>query len=158
MVTHRCVNKARAMGVDYGDKRIGVALSDIGWNIASPLAVLDNHGSLKKLCLLARENDVGVIVVGLPVTLSGHQAGSQLEKVKKFAEKLMEAMHSLEHWEEVELIFWDERLSSVAANRALLEEGGSRASRKLKVDKVAASFMLQGYLDSHRTALLQEIL
>jgi putative Holliday junction resolvase len=138
------------MGVDYGNKRIGVALSDIGWTIASPLLVVDNHGSIKRLCSIVSENLVMVIVIGLPVSLGGHDAGLQVGKVKMFAEKFEEAVHNENS--DVEFMFWDERLSSVAANRILSEAGTTYATRQKNVDKIAASFILQGFLDSNRNS------
>jgi putative Holliday junction resolvase len=142
------VGKARVLGIDYGDKRIGVALSDIGWMIASPLLVLDNHGAIKRLCSIILENLVMVVVIGLPIGLDGHSAGPQIDKVKKFAEKLEESA-SLDI-PYIKFLFQDERLSSVAANRLLSEAGINLSMRQKNVDKIAASFILQGFLDSNR--------
>ncbi len=136
-----CIGKSRALCLDYGDKRIGVALSDIGWNIASPLVVLDSHGVFPKLLKIIEENKVGVIVVGAPQSLAGGSSGKQHEKVKKFTEKLDELA------KDIIIVFWDERYSSVAATRALVEAEMTHAKKKQYIDKVAASFILQGFLN-----------
>ena len=133
--------KCRVLCLDYGDKRIGLAISDINWMIASPLKVLESHGVVKDLLKVANENNAGVVVVGAPKALNGGDSGKQLEKVKKFVEKLNELLP------EKIILFWDERLSSVAATRFLDEAEMSLTKRKKTIDKVAASFILQGMLD-----------
>ena len=133
--------KCRVLCLDYGDKRIGLAISDINWMIASPLKVLESHGVVKDLLKVANENNAGVVVVGAPKALNGGDSGKQLEKVKKFVEKLNELLP------EKIILFWDERLSSVAATRFLDEAKISLSQKKKNIDKVAASFILQGVLD-----------
>ncbi len=132
----------RVLCLDYGDKRIGVAISDINWIIASPLKVLASHGVLKELIQTIDEQNVGVLVVGAPKSLSGGNSGKQFEKVKKFANKLDELLPNKK------ILFFDERLSSVAAKRFLDEAEMTRSKQKKTIDKVAASFFLQGFLDS----------
>ena len=131
----------RVLCLDYGDKRVGVAISDINWMIASPFKVLESHGVYKDLLKLIEENNIGVIVVGAPRALNGGGSGKQFEKVKKFVEKLNELLP------EKLILFWDERLSSVAATRFLDEAGMNLAQKKKNIDKVAASFILQGVLN-----------
>jgi putative Holliday junction resolvase len=142
------VGKCRALGIDYGDKRIGIAVSDIGWNISSPLKVLDNHGAYQKLFQLVDEYMVGVIVIGMPVSLKGQVEGEQVIKVKKFAGKLGDLLE--DRSKNIELIGWDERMSSNAAHGILSECGASTTYRKHNIDKIAASFILQGFLDFMR--------
>jgi putative Holliday junction resolvase len=129
------------MGIDYGDRRIGIAVSDINWQIASPLKVLESHGVFKNLLKLIDEYLVKIVVVGIPITLTGHNSGKQYEKVTKFITKLSELRH------DIIIITWDERLSTVAAERILSEYNQSRAFSRRNVDRVAASFILQGVLD-----------
>jgi putative Holliday junction resolvase len=145
-------NKYRALGLDYGDKRTGVALSDIGWNIASPLIVLDSHKIFSELLAIIRDNSVKIVVVGLPIALGGGRHGKQLEKVVKFTGILK---NKLSFDEAMDVLFWDERLSSVAAHRALSETGASMNNRKKNVDKIAASFILQGFLDGQKQCFVR---
>ncbi|MDR3224427.1 MAG: Holliday junction resolvase RuvX [Holosporales bacterium] len=131
--------------LDYGDKRIGVAVSDIDWQIASPLVVLQSHGCFNGIFEIINEYCVLVVVVGLPISLGGKERGAQLEKVKKFIEKLNELIEK----KNIDVVIYsvDERFSTVAANRILENSGLSRTAKKRHVDKVAASFILQGVLD-----------
>lgn len=133
---------ARIMGLDVGDRKIGVAISDeMGWT-AQPVTVVQRQNAeqaLAELVGLAREYEVGRVVVGLPRNMDG-SLGPQAEKTKTFAEKLGNELR-------IEIDYWDERLSTKAAHRALLEADLSRAKRKKVVDKVAAVLILQGFLD-----------
>ena len=101
-----CLNdlkgKYRALCIDYGDKRVGVAISDINWKIASPLVILESHGVYNRLLEIINEQKVGVIVIGAPLALNGGTSGNQLEKVKKFVENLEKKI-------EKPIIMWDER-------------------------------------------------
>ena len=132
----------RFMGLDFGSKYIGVAVSDEAGLIASPRESL-RRTNLEKdighLTSLAREEAVSEIVVGMPLSLDGSE-GPQAQKVMEFINKLeqMSGMH---------VTPWDERFTTVAAQRALIEADVSRARRKKVVDKVAAAIMLQGHLD-----------
>ncbi|MBQ8651168.1 MAG: Holliday junction resolvase RuvX [Alphaproteobacteria bacterium] len=137
--------RGRVLCIDYGDKRVGLAISDIFWTIASPMDVLESHGIYKKLIPIIKNNSVNLIIVGLPKSLSGGSAGQQLEKVQKFVCKLEELL--AEQNIDVKMSFWDERLSTVAANRFLEEGNISRSNRRSIIDKVAASFILRGFLD-----------
>lgn len=135
------IGKGRALCLDYGDKRIGVAVSDIDWIIASPLKVLQSHGCYPDIIKLVSDYSVEILVIGAPKPLSGGTSGKQFEKVKKFVTKLDEIFDS-----NIKIIYWDERLSSVAANRFLEESEMTLSNRKKNIDKVAASFILQGFL------------
>ena len=131
------------MGLDVGDKRIGVALSDESALIATPKETLTRQGNRKDIAHLlevARREDVGEILVGMPLSLDGSE-GPQAKKVGRFIEALREATN-------LTVTTWDERLTTVGAERALIESDMSRAKRKQTVDRVAAALILQGYLDS----------
>jgi putative Holliday junction resolvase len=133
----------RVLGLDVGEKRIGAALSDPVGIIASPLTVIERKsedGALGEITALAREHEVGRIVVGLPLSLDG-SPGPQARSVQSFIE-LLEGRTGLP------VVTWDERLSTVAAGRALAEAGVKREKRKERIDAVAAALILQGYLDS----------
>ncbi|MEK3731351.1 MULTISPECIES: Holliday junction resolvase RuvX [Paenibacillus] len=135
----------RVMGLDYGDRRIGVALSDaFGWT-AQGLEVLERRkdsGELDRIAELVKEHEVSEIVVGLPKNMNG-TIGPRGEICMEFASTLREALCLPVH-------LWDERLSTVSAERTLLEADVSRKKRKQVVDKMAASLILQNYLDSKR--------
>jgi len=137
------INMMRIMGLDVGDKRIGIALSDLmGWT-AQGLKTLERRNTkddLKELEKIANENQVHKIVVGLPINMNG-TLGPQSEKVQKFAEALKNRTN-------LEMIYWDERLSTVAAERSLIQADVRRKKRKTVIDKVAATYILQNYLDS----------
>ncbi|AEF95065.1 Holliday junction resolvase [Desulfotomaculum nigrificans CO-1-SRB] len=134
----------RVMGLDVGDKTIGVALSDpLGWT-AQALEVIRRGDNLDKdlnrLAEIVQEYQVEQILVGLPKNMNG-TLGPQGEKVLAFIERLKERI-------DLPVKTWDERLSTVAAERALLEADVSRSKRKKVIDKMAAAVILQGYLDS----------
>jgi putative Holliday junction resolvase len=134
------------MGLDVGEKRIGVALSDPLGIIASALTVVERkteEAALKQIIELVRENEVERIVVGLPRSLDG-SLGKQAQSVQYFIE-------SLKGCTQLPIVTWDERLSTVAAERALLEMGMKRYKRKKRRDSLAASFILQNYLDRERS-------
>lgn len=128
------------LGIDYGQKRVGVAVSD-GLGIAAhPLAVLEAHGDPgPRLAELVRHHDVKRVVVGLPRSLDGAERAAA-KNARDFAEKLESLL-------DIEVVMYDERLTSRIAEGVLLSAGTSRARRRRKVDKVAAAVMLQGYLD-----------
>jgi putative Holliday junction resolvase len=126
----------RIIGLDYGEKRIGVAISDASRTIASPFAVARGIGEARRII---SENDAGAIVVGLPLEMSGKE-GEAARKARAFADKLADL---------APVEFMDERLSSQGAEYALIHEADMpRAKRKLVLDKVAAQHILQAYLDS----------
>jgi putative Holliday junction resolvase len=131
----------RVLGIDHGDVRVGIALSDPTGFLASPLCVLDStKAGLDQIIALIAEHEVEKIVVGLPRNMDGSY-GSATEKVRTFIEKL-KAKTSVPVFE------WDERLSTVSAHNALREAGLDSKRRKGTVDKVAAQIILQNYLDA----------
>lgn len=141
----------RIMGLDVGDKTVGVAVSDPLGMTAQPITTIryDNaHSAFAGLTQFIREYEVTRIIVGLPLNMNGSE-GPQAAKVRQFMENL--ASHLERKIKRApEIIFWDERLSTVGAERALLEADISRAKRKKVIDKMAAVFILQGYLESIR--------
>lgn len=137
----------RVMALDLGTRRIGIALSDPTRILASPLKTIHATPRLRALAqiiALLDEHAVVELVVGLPLTMSGEQ-GMQAQLVKSFADELQEQMA-------IPLHLFDERLTSVAAERMMLDLGMRPEQRKAKIDEVAASIILQDYLDSQRSA------
>jgi putative Holliday junction resolvase len=135
------------MGLDVGDRRIGIALSDETRTLASGLVTYERVGprkDLKALGALAREHQVAELVVGLPRRLDG-SIGPQAEKVLAFAAALGQATR-------LPVATWDERLTSVAAAEALAEAGHRGRARKARLDRAAATLILQEYLDARRRA------
>jgi putative Holliday junction resolvase len=151
----------RALGLDYGDKRIGIAVSDMDWRIASPLKVINSHGCFPAILNIIDEYSVGLVVVGIPYALNGGNAGKQCEKVKKFIDKLVylvtqkftalngEAQDAFP----VQIITWDERHSSVEASGLLSDARASQKTMRACIDKIAASIILQGTLDALASAM-----
>lgn len=134
--------KDRIMGLDVGDKTIGVAVSDLMGLTAQPIITVRRVGKKKdieELKKIIKEKDVKKIVSGLPKNMNG-TLGPQGEKVIKFCELLEEETG-------LKVEYWDERLSTVAAERSLIEGDISRQKRKKVVDMLAAVIILQGYLD-----------
>ena len=134
----------RALGIDLGSKRIGVAISDRSGTIASPLTMLARSGSPRRdhaaIAALAAEEEAEVIVVGLPLNMNG-TVGPAAQAAIKEADALATVVP-------MPVVTFDERRTTVTADQALMEGGiGARARRKL-VDKVAAAVMLQTWLDS----------
>jgi len=133
----------RIMGIDYGTVRLGIALSDELQMLAHPAETVSMErpaAAFKRVAALAREKEVERIIVGLPRQLNG-ALGESAVKAQEFAEKLRSLVSC-----KVET--WDERLSTVAAHRALREAGKSTRQTRGYVDQVAAQMLLQGYLDS----------
>ncbi|MBI2895046.1 MAG: Holliday junction resolvase RuvX [Deltaproteobacteria bacterium] len=133
----------RILGVDLGEKRVGVALSDETGTIASPLGVIERVGDrtlVIDLKRLVREHGVGSVVVGLPVHMDGRE-GPEAEHARKVAALLSEKAG-------VPVELWDERLSTVQAQRAVRASGKRR--RRPPIDAVAAALILQSFLDAQR--------
>jgi putative Holliday junction resolvase len=137
----------RHLGLDVGDKLIGVALSDETGTLASGLETIRRVGPKKDLRAIAdlvRQHDVTEVVVGLPRKLDG-SLGPQALKVIAFMEGLRTTV-------KVPVVPWDERFTSVMANQALIEGERSRRERRVLVDKVSAILILQNYLDYRKLA------
>lgn len=135
----------RILGLDVGEKTIGVAVSDeMGWT-AQGVTTIMRRGGLKDMEAIVRllgDYEAQGVVVGLPLKMDGVE-GIQAEKARRFGEELGRHLGL-----KVPIDFWDERLSTVAAERGLLEADLSRAKRRKVINKMAAVFILQGYLDS----------
>lgn len=131
----------RLMGLDLGERRIGVAVSDPSQVLARGIAVIERRSvekDLEAIAGLAEEYEVEAIVVGFPRRLNG-TAGKEAKKAEAFAARIEAHL-------ELPVILWDERLSTVRAARALAE--GGKRKRRLGIDAVAAVVILQDYLDS----------
>lgn len=134
----------RIVALDMGTVRIGVAMSDPLGSFAQGVAVWDAEGDwLSDLRELVTSRDVSTVVVGLPIRENGTK-GPSAENVEAKTGAVREAFPDLE------IVMWDERYTSTIANRVLIEGDVSRKKRKGQVDKVAATVILQGYLDSLR--------
>jgi putative Holliday junction resolvase len=134
----------RILGLDVGDVLIGVAVSDPLRIVAQGLVSITRvvlKEDVEAVKRLVNQYEVGQIVVGLPRMMDG-EIGIQAQKVLNFVESLRKEV-------KVPVVLWDERLTTVAASRILIEADISRRKRKKVVDKVAAILILQGYLDSH---------
>ncbi len=138
----------RIMGLDYGSVTVGVAISDSMLLTAQPVEVIKRKSenklrqTLARIQALAEENDVGRIVLGYPKNMNNSE-GERVERTKEFMDKLIARTG-------LEVVLWDERLSTVAAMDVLKDGGVRTGQRKKYVDKLAASLILQSYLDSIR--------
>jgi len=137
----------RALGLDIGRVRIGVALSDPLGAFAQGIDVLDAGKDWMALVRdMVREKGVDVVVVGIPINTDGSR-GPEAERILGIIERLRERVGD----ERIEIVPWDERFTTVQAERALLEGNLSRRGRRGVVDKVAASLILQSFLESRRS-------
>ncbi len=138
-------SQGRLLGLDVGTKTVGLALSDMSHTIASPYQTLERKGwkqDLPFIVNLIKQQTVIACVIGLPINMDGSE-GDRCTYVRDFGDKLLETM-------EMPIIYWDERLSTVAVQRMLIEADMSRKRRGEVVDKLAASYILQGVLDRLR--------
>ncbi|KQR35318.1 MAG: Holliday junction resolvase RuvX [Agrobacterium cavarae] len=129
-------------GLDLGTKTIGLAMSDLSRRFATPRPVLKRIKFTQDAALLldfAVKEKVAAFVIGLPMNMDG-SAGPRVQATRAFVRSMSEKT-------DIPFVFWDERLSTVAAERALLEMDVSRAKRAERIDSAAASFILQGALD-----------
>ena len=135
------VNRA-VCGLDLGDKTIGFAVSDLRRQVATPLLVIRRvkfTADAARLLALLAERSIAGIVLGLPLNMDGSE-GKRVQSTRAFA-------RNLTRLSDLPITFWDERLSTVAAERALLEADTSRKRRSEVIDQVAAGYILQGALD-----------
>lgn len=132
----------RILGLDIGTRTVGVAISDpLGWTAQGITTIkrknyTEDMNEIKKIC---DQYGVETIVAGMPKNMNG-TIGPSGEMVMEFCERLKEVVN-------IKIEFWDERLTTVAAHKAMLEADLSRAKRQKIVDKMAATYILQGYLD-----------
>ena len=131
------------IGLDLGEKTIGVAVSDVTRMVASPLELIRKTkftAEANRLFALIDERQVGAVVIGLPVNMDGTE-GTRCQSNRAFARNLLRLR-------DIPIAFWDERMSTMAVNRVLVEEADvTRARRAELVDKMAAAWILQGALD-----------
>ena len=134
--------EARLLGLDVGTKTIGLALSDVTRSIATPYHTVRRTKfteDAKVIQEAAKEHEVGALVIGLPINLDGSE-GPRAQSTRAFARNLAARI-------EVPMVFWDERLSTAAVERHLIEAGASRKRRAQVIDRMAAAYILQGALD-----------
>jgi len=132
-------------GLDLGTKTIGIAVADGTQMIASPLETIFRKkfkGDAAKLIAMCEVNKVVGIVLGLPMNMDGSE-GPRCQATRAFARNMAELT-------DIPIVFWDERLSTAAVERTLIAADASRARRAQVVDKMAAAYILQGFLDSRR--------
>ena len=145
----------RSLGLDVGGRRTGVAISDPLGVLALPLTVIDRketEEALAEIVKLVRQYRVECIVVGLPYSLEGHLT-AEAEKVKAFTEKLRDALAAGGDSEpsRVSIQMWDERLSTVTAERLMIEAKTRKDRRAQHRDAIAAAIVLQGFLDNRHS-------
>jgi len=134
--------EARLLGLDVGTKTIGLALSDVTRSIATPYHTVRRTKfteDAKVIQEAVEEHEVGALVIGLPINLDGSE-GPRAQSTRAFARNLAARI-------EVPMVFWDERLSTAAVERHLIEAGASRKRRAQVIDRMAAAYILQGALD-----------
>jgi len=132
-------------GLDFGTRTIGIAVSDEGWRVASPLDTIRRTKfsvDAAALLALADRYNVGAFIVGMPLNMDG-TSGPRAQSTRDFA-------RNLSRLTDRPVVAWDERWSTVAAERSLIETDTSRAKRREQVDRVAAAIILQGALDRLR--------
>lgn len=137
----------RVLGLDVGDTTIGLALSDGMRSIATPMETISRTKFLKDVAHLQtaiEKHKVAGLIIGWPVNMDGTE-GPRTQSTRTFVSNISKHIN-------LPMLFWDERMSTMAANRVMLAADLSRERRSQLVDKLAASYMLQGYLDSARSA------
>jgi putative Holliday junction resolvase len=135
--------RQRLMGLDVGEKTIGLAISDSDFRVATPVDTIRRTkfaADAARLAQLIGERGVGGLIIGLPVNMDGSE-GPRCQSVRQFAANLLQRMA-------LPIAFWDERLSTAAVTRVMLEADVTRARRARAVDKMAAAYILQGALDA----------
>lgn len=139
----RALNRhQRLLGLDLGEKTIGIAVSDPGLHVATPVTTIRRKKftlDARELLKLVTERQVGGLVIGLPLNMDGSE-GPRCQSVRQFAANLLKV-------QDLPIAFWDERLSTVAVTRDMIDADLSRAKRAQAVDRAAATFILQGALD-----------
>jgi len=130
----------RILGIDYGTKRVGFAISDPLYLIATPLATVDRKKVVEKIGEILKDFSLLKIIVGYPLRTDGRK-GKRAEAVEKFVSVIKERF-------QIEVELWDERYSTVEAERIMRDSGEKPSREKGKVDKIAAAVILQSYLDS----------
>jgi putative Holliday junction resolvase len=140
----------RLLGLDVGDRRVGVAVSDATGLIATPLTVVRRASKAEdftKIARLVREQGVEGLVIGYPLDQEG-RAGPQAQRIERYAAALEEALRA--EGLGVPLLLWDERMSTLRAQEAMIAAGRKAKDRRARIDAVAAAVILQDYLDEQR--------
>jgi putative Holliday junction resolvase len=133
---------ARLIGLDLGTKTIGVAVSDVERRIASPVETIRREkftADVQKLATITKTQEAFALVIGLPLNMDGTE-GPRAQATRSF-------VRNLDAHLKLPVIYWDERLSTAAVTRTLIEQDASRAKRAEVVDRMAAAYILQGALD-----------
>lgn len=135
----------RILGLDVGTRRIGLAISDESQLIAQPLDFIDvkKVNPVNEIAKLCKQHQVQTVVIGLPLSLSGGNRGESSRRAQALGKVLEEKVH-------LHVLYMDERFTTTEADRMLIQGNVSRQKRKGVVDKVAASLILQGYLDGQK--------
>ncbi len=137
-----CPPPSTLLGIDLGTKTIGVALSDLSWRIASPVTILKRKTftvDARALFKICDQENVGGFVIGFPLNMNGTE-GPRCQSTRSFSQNILTKR-------DLPILLWDERMSTMAVNRVLIDADMSRKKRGDVVDKLAASFILQGVLD-----------
>ena len=146
----RVPRHARLVGLDLGTKTIGIAISDVERRIASPLETIRREKfsiDVKKLDALAASHSIYALVMGFPLNMDGSE-GPRVQATRAFVRNMSTFMA-------LPVLYWDERLSTAAVTRSLIEQDASRAKRAQVVDRMAAAYILQGALD-RMNAIIRE--
>jgi putative Holliday junction resolvase len=141
-LSQRLPVRARLMGLDLGTKTIGVAVSDLERSIATPLETIQRlkfTADVKRLLELMKRQQPAALVIGLPLNMDGSE-GPRVQSTRAFVRNCAALT-------DVPFVYWDERLSTAAVTRSLIDQDASRAKRKEVVDRMAAAYILQGALD-----------
>lgn len=137
----------RTLGIDFGSKRIGIAVSDSRGSVASPLVVLQRSGNTDAdhgaIARLVQDEEAVRIVVGMPTALSG-QAGIAATNIRHETDQLRAVLADLE------IVTWDERMTTAMASRAMTQAGVKAKDQRQQIDKYAAALILKGWLDQKR--------
>ena len=130
------------LSLDYGERKVGIAISDTNCSIALPSEVYERNKTNKDFLYIKEfiiKNNIQAVLIGMPYNMDGSE-GEKCETVKNFTNKLLEFI-------DINIIFWDERFSTQAQERILIDKDLSRKKRKKIIDKLAASYFLQSFLD-----------
>lgn len=145
--------QSRLLGLDLGTKTLGLALSDNHWIIASPFKTLERQKFSKDILEFKKiidEFKIDALIIGLPINMNGTE-GPKCQSIRQFAQNFLT-------YHDLPICFWDERLSTVAVSRIMIQADISRKRQGEVVDKMAASYILQGFLDRLKTKNLPDTL
>ena len=148
----RIINKNKIVGLDVGDKNLGVAISDQGLKFANPLSIIKRNKlkiTSQKLISIIENEEIGGLVLGWPINMNGSQ-GPRCDSTRDFA-------HAFLRIYDIPICFHDERMSSVVADKVLINANLSRKKRESKQDAVAASWILQSLLDIYNNNKLESL-